>query len=296
VFIALFVTLFIFPLTILASVDDETCLGCHDEMEKTLSFTPHRLSSQYNSTSSDVSCISCHSNGAVHADDPSEDNIGNPMRQSGNEAVMACTECHQAHVELDNFGNDSHNLMQLNCSSCHKVHGRKQSLLVDDGAKFCLKCHADVKADFSRRSNHPLKQGNLTCLSCHKFTKKSDDNFSYDVNGVCQDCHQDKSGPFLYEHESVNAYSVEGSGCVECHAPHGSENDRLLRQPGDAICSSCHMVPQHTAVYHDFISYGCLSCHTQTHGSFTSNLFLDPDLPVKFGYDCYQGGCHSLVE
>ncbi len=287
----------IFSVSTAFAVDDETCLGCHDEMEETLSYTPHQLSSQYSGASLEISCSSCHSNGAVHADDPTIDNIGNPMRQIGIEAVKTCTECHQAHLELDNFGNDSHNNLQLNCSSCHKVHGRKQSLLVDNGARFCLKCHSDVKADFSRRSNHPLKQGNLTCLSCHKLSSRTDDNFSYDVNRVCQGCHQDKSGPFLYEHEAVNAYSVEGGGCVECHAPHGSENERLLRQPGDAICGTCHMVPQHPASpIHSFIEKGCLNCHTETHGSFTNNLFLDSDLPTKFGTDCNQSGCHSLVE
>ncbi len=25
-------------------------------------------------------------------------------------------------------------------------------------------------------------------------------------------------------------------GCVSCHSPHGSSNDRLLKQPGDGLC------------------------------------------------------------
>lgn len=281
------------------AVDDETCLGCHDDMASSLSFTPHRLSSQYDKATTDISCTSCHSGASVHIEDPSTENISNPSNEKGLEAVKTCSACHKAHNSLDNFGTDAHSNMQLNCSSCHKVHGKKKSLLLDDGTKFCLGCHADSKTEFMRRSNHPIRQGNLTCLSCHNFSRAVDDNFSYDINRICGDCHPEHGGPYLYEHEPVNAYSVEGSGCIECHEPHGSENDRLLKQSGDNLCSSCHMVPQHFQVLppHDsLIKNSCLSCHSEIHGSFNSNLFLDPDLPSKFGLDCFQSGCHSLIE
>jgi predicted CXXCH cytochrome family protein len=151
---------------------------------------------------------------------------------------------------------------------------------------------------FRRCSNHPVLQGNLTCLDCHTFTRRRDYNLLYDFNRICQDCHPEQGGPYLYEHEAVNAYSVEGSGCVACHEPHGSENDRLLRQPGNQLCRQCHI--EHITRNHGnaweqvWSKYPCQYCHTETHGSFVSNLFLDPDLPAKFSGDCYNSGCHSL--
>lgn len=280
------------------AVDDETCLGCHDDMESSLSFTPHRLSSQYDKATTDISCTSCHSGASVHIEDPSTENISNPSNEKGLEAVKTCSACHKAHNSLDNFGTDAHSDMQLNCSSCHKVHGKKKSLLLDDGTKFCLDCHTDVKADFSKRSNHPVKQGVVTCLSCHSFSTQVNDDFSYDSKRACQSCHPDQGGPFMYEHDAANSYMVGGTGCVECHDPHGSENDLLLKQPTNDLCNSCHNTLGHELVHPErsFKSYSCTSCHTDHHGSFVSNLLLDPNMNTKFNVDCYQSGCHTLVK
>lgn len=279
------------------AVDDETCLGCHDGYNETLMKTPHQLSSEIAKPNTEVSCISCHSNGDVHADDPSVDNIGNPANLTGIEAIENCTSCHQAHIALDDFGFDAHTMAQLNCSSCHKVHGSSPKLLLDDNAKFCVSCHFDIKTDFSKRSNHPLNQGNLSCLSCHQFAKRTDDNFAYDMTRICQDCHPGEAGPHMYEHDAVNSYAVGGSGCVECHNPHGSENDRLLAQPVNSLCESCHLVPTHQTAHpgQNYDRLNCVVCHTTPHGSFESNQFLDPNLPAKLGSNCYASGCHSLV-
>lgn len=277
------------------AVEDETCLGCHEGQDQTLSATPHRLSAPGKLGLSGVSCVSCHEGASVHIEDPSRDNITNPATLTGYDAVTVCRECHIAHVELDNFGFDAHSDQQLNCSSCHKVHGGTAALLLDDRADFCYPCHENIKRDFSKRSNHPVKQGNLTCLSCHRFAKHQDGNLIYDLNRICQDCHPQQGGPYMYEHEPVNAYGVEGSGCVECHEPHGSSSDRLLKQKDNALCLQCHFVPRHQLAHGTaYRNHSCVTCHTDTHGSMVSNQFLDPDLPAKFGINCYQSGCHSL--
>ena len=277
-----------------AEVENETCLACHDGIEKTLDFTPHQLQN----SSIQINCVSCHAGGAVHADDPSVDNIVNPKNAMGIDALQACNGCHTPHATLDNLGFDIHQSQGLNCASCHNVHGGKKSLLLDDNAKFCYQCHADIKQEFSRRSNHPVNQGNITCLNCHSFAKETNNNLAYDMQRVCQDCHTEQAGPFLYEHEAATAYTVGGSGCVECHDPHGSENNYLLRQPTNNLCKSCHFEPTHETAHpgNNYSDVTCTVCHTQTHGSFTSNLLLDPNLNTKFADNCYQSGCHSLVK
>ena len=277
--------------------DDETCLGCHDGYESGLRETAHRLASEVKAAKSTVSCAGCHEGGAVHIEDPSTDNIGNPARMSGHEAQNACGTCHQAHQELDNYGFDAHSMLELNCSACHKVHGGKPALLVDEGTNMCLICHDAVGADLKRRSQHPVRQGNLTCLSCHRFTKRADENVVYGHGRTCQNCHPEQGGPFLYEHDPVNAWAVDGGGCLECHESHGSENDRLLSQPSGELCRSCHI--GHTGGRHADLwanawsRLDCRTCHSQTHGSFTSEKFLDPALGAKLGFDCYSAGCHT---
>ncbi len=279
-------------------IEDETCLDCHDNLDQTLAYTPHRLTSQTSGSSVKIGCINCHSGAEEHIDDPSTDNITNPAGQIGSAVAKICGTCHNAHRELDNFGFDAHSVQELNCSECHQVHGTKPSLLLDDRASFCTRCHTSIKSDFSRRSAHPVRQDQMTCLSCHQFTRRKDANVSYDLGRICQDCHPHQGGPHLYEHEAMNGYSVEGAGCIECHDPHGSENDRLLRQPGNEMCKSCHI--GHMGINHGTMwdevwsNYDCQFCHTDTHGSSVSRLYLDPALPAKLGGDCYQSGCHNL--
>ncbi len=274
--------------------DDGTCLGCHDGYDKSLVHSPHRLGSSVQKPAAAVACISCHSGGEIHANDPSVANIGNPARLNGRDAVKACGECHQAHRQLDNYGFDAHAVQETNCSACHKVHdAAAMSSLKDNNAAFCGGCHTETATLFVRRSNHPVRQGTMNCLSCHQFAKRAADNMAYDANRVCQDCHPEQAGPFPHEHPVATAYSVEGGGCVECHNPHGSENDHLLKQPGNQLCQQCHVVPGHqTAHGGTYAGYDCMVCHTAPHGSFEDYRFLDPDLGAKLGRgSCY---CHSL--
>lgn len=274
-----------------AGPDDATCLGCHDGYDQSLTATPHRLASQIAKPSAKVACVSCHSGGEGHANDPSAGNIGNPRRLPAKKVVEACSQCHVSHRELDNYGFDAHSNLELNCTECHKVHGGKRALLLDDNANFCYPCHENIKTAFMQRSNHPVRQGNVTCLSCHRFVKRADDNRAYDFQRVCQDCHPDQSGPFPHEHPAVDAYLVNGSGCVECHDPHGSPNDKLLRQPVKQLCMECHIVPGHTTIHGGiYAELDCLVCHSDIHGSYTNSSLLDPNLQAIFGSACY---CHN---
>ena len=283
--------------------DDATCLGCHDGLDVSLRPTIHRLASELKSSKSGVACVSCHPGGATHIDNPSAETIGNPARMTGFDALRQCSSCHVPHPEMSNFGRNGHNLQQQNCSSCHKVHAGKNSLLRDDQAKFCLDCHQDVKTQFIRRSAHPIRKLNVTCISCHSMSQASDMEPTYSLNRVCEDCHSDLTGPYLYEHETVHGWSPEGTGCNGCHNPHGSENDKLLRQPSDQMCRQCHAVPghavaptlvaAHTLVAPDgnFSRFACIECHADVHGSNSNDRLLDPDLPARLGVGC---SCHGL--
>lgn len=283
--------------------DDATCLGCHDGVDLTLRPTIHRLSSEVKTSKSSVACVSCHTGGSAHIEDPNKENIGNPARMTGPDALSLCSSCHVPHPEMSSFGANGHNLQQMNCASCHTVHSGKNSLLRDDQARFCLDCHPAVVNQFARRSAHPVRQQDVTCLSCHNMVQSADMEMGYSLNKVCEDCHADVAGPYLYDHEAVHGWSAEGSGCSDCHNPHGSENDKLLRQPTNQMCKQCHTVPGHAvaptsvaqhrvvAADGDFSRMDCIDCHTDVHGSNSNDKLLDADLTVRLGVGC---SCHGL--
>ena len=275
--------------------DNETCLDCHEQFDLSLRPTPHRLSSEISKPAVVVACVSCHDGAETHLEDPDRGTITNPANVSGSTAREICFTCHVAHIALDNYGFDTHAVEELNCGECHQIHGSNHKALIDDNAEFCRKCHQEKTTDFMAVSNHPVTQGNLTCLNCHRFVQRLDNNLAYDLNGICRDCHPAQAGPFMYEHEAVNAYSIEGSGCIACHEPHGSPNDHLLREPGGQLCRQCHLPAGHLTAHGGvWGEYDCQVCHTETHGSFVSNLYLDANLPTKLGGDCYNTGCHNL--
>lgn len=276
-------------------VKDSVCLDCHDGVDQSLADGPHRLGSEYARPKVIVACVSCHAGADAHLNDPGRETITTPAELSGHEAFTTCTQCHLAHVGLDNYGFDVHAVQEMNCSRCHKIHVYDKPLLLDDRAGFCLPCHNEAATGFARRSQHPVMQGNITCLSCHRFLKRLDDRPEYDLVGICRDCHPAQGGPFPYEHEATTGYAVAEGGCTECHNPHGSENDRLLAQPANHLCRQCHAPVGHATAHGGiWASYDCQVCHSDIHGSYVSNLFLDPALAAKLGGNCYDPGCHAL--
>ena len=114
------------------------------------------------------------------------------------------------------------------------------------------------------------------------------------LNWKCQGCHSDVAGPYLYEHPVTYQHLVEGVGCTECHSPHGSPNDRLLTQPGNGVCLQCHGTPPGHRTRHSGLGtkLACVDCHSDIHGSYDNNKFLDPMLGTKLFPNCYQSGCH----
>ena len=74
----------------------------------------------------------------------------------------------------------------------------------------------------------------------------------------------------MYAH---NASRVDG--CVICHSPHGSSNNRMLLQATtQQNCLQCH---GDFPAFHDqtagAVFTNCLNCHTEIHGS-NHNRFL----------------------
>jgi DmsE family decaheme c-type cytochrome len=140
----------------------------------------------------------------------------------------------------------------------------------------CATCHTDIRAQFNRRSHMPVPEGEMSCADCHNphgsLTRpllKTDT-----VNETCYQCHAEKRGPFLFEHVPVR------DNCLNCHSPHGSNQASLLVTPVPFLCQQCHTQLRHpndlqtpeslgNSLFPDerAMGRGCLTCHTQIHGS-----------------------------
>lgn len=266
------------------------CLDCHEELDCCNEMGESIKETAHNHLTN--ACASCH-HPKGHLDDPSPENITIPSRESDADLLVTCASCHDPHLQLDQVGFDPHQAQGMNCLSCHDVHRPNSRLLLDDSGDFCGKCHTGIVREFERRSAHPLEADVMTCWSCHDFVG-AEPNLSYGSSETCLNCHPEQAGPYRYEHEALSSFTTEGSGCVSCHSPHGSSNERLLNQPGSGLCQQCHSVPRHVTVHQGaFADIGCMNCHVEIHGSYEDKNFLDPMIGSNFGdgpNGCY---CHT---
>jgi len=280
-----------------ATAETETCLPCHDQMPRTLDATAHQLAGDSLLASPiKVSCSDCHDGWQEHLDNPVPENISTPTKLSLTEQADVCSRCHLTAHQQTMVSTDPHLRVGLGCGSCHQVHGSNSPYLVKEPLEnYCLSCHSSVEAEFRSRSAHPLFSGNVGCVDCHKLSQNKDPLVAVGFDWTCQNCHSDLAGPFLHEHPVVYNHLVEGRGCTECHAPHGSPNDRLLKQSDKGTCLQCHMTPPGHFTNHAGLGskLPCYACHSEIHGSYDNALFLDPDLGMKLFADCYQSGCHA---
>jgi predicted CXXCH cytochrome family protein len=54
------------------------------------------------------------------------------------------------------------------------------------------------------------------------------------VNDTCYTCHMEKRGPFVHVHEPV------AEDCSNCHNPHGTTAENLLKARPPFLCHQCH--------------------------------------------------------
>src|SRR5215467_3116725 len=145
----------------------------------------------------------------------------------------------------------------------------------------CLGCHQRGVQTYWAASPHAGR--GLTCVTCHTLMEKTSDRYQLVKVGektpffnrraeieVCGQCHLQRQAQ-LYR--SSHMPLSEGKlVCTNCHNPHGTVNDRLLKVTDPRLCTQCHMSVQHpvnprppTSVF--FFNRSCTNCHSQIHGS-----------------------------
>jgi predicted CXXCH cytochrome family protein len=207
----------------------------------------------------------------------------------------ACAQCHAdvvhtfagaTHAKLVARGDHDQN---IGCESCHgpgsrHVDSNGAALTIVNphtSPETCFQCHLDKRGEFALTHSHPVLAGKMSCTDCHDphhgdaIIGGGAANLMA-ANATCLKCHESQRGPFVFAHQAVR------EGCVTCHNPHGTVNDKMLVARNQTLCLQCHYQQQRaggglligTVDHTSFITRGtCWStgCHEAVHGSQVSS-------------------------
>jgi|CXWL01.1.fsa_nt_gi predicted CXXCH cytochrome family protein len=100
------------------------------------------------------------------------------------------------------------------------------------------------------------------CSKCHNSEVHGKTAYSQDE--ACYTCHTD----FQKQYPIVHG-PVAGGFCTACHAPHYSENKKLLLRRGQDMCLNCHSknLVMKNDTHADIGRTSCTECHNPHGGS-----------------------------
>ena len=164
--------------------------------------------------------------------------------------------------------------------------GKSASMSADDKNALCMTCHAGGSARTHWDTSTHRERGNA-CTSCHTMHTRDLVLTKVTQPQVCFTCHKQQRVDVnrMFRHPIL-----EGKvACSDCHNPHGTVADSMLKVRPPFLCHSCHtphggVVPSlrgqagpaaPAAPPAPFTGKsavaltqgrGCLNCHTQIHG------------------------------
>ena len=180
------------------------------------------------------------------------------------------------------------------CSSCHTVPDYN-SLFTATNQNDCYSCH---KSDYDK--NHPTGAFPTTCADCHNVNTFSDATFDHVTasNGfellgshnsiACASCHTlPDYGKIFQTNDQNDCYTCHTSDykvshpsgkfpttCADCHTVSSFKNPtvdhkslskgfELLGAHINSECSSCHIIPEYSAIFATKDQNDCYTCHTK---------------------------------
>ncbi len=224
-------------------------------------------------------CLSCH---ASH--------------MSGNAKLLVktgtaiCEKCHGDVVRAAS-AKGGHAPAAEDCTSCHDPHrSTRARLLKEEPKALCQSCH-DPADDALKKAHLGADMASLDCTSCHSPHGAGNPKLlaryvHAPVLEGCDGCHEGSSSQLVEKgekalclacHEEVGKRAaaakvphaaMEGAECKDCHNPHASAQEKLVKLPRGGECIACHEAQGAAPgeVIHGAVDLlGCRSCH-EPHG------------------------------
>jgi predicted CXXCH cytochrome family protein len=261
-----------------------------------------------------------------------------------------CKDCHSILIE----NKTKHPPAIESCDACHQVNikdhtenGTKGLNLTDKLPDLCFSCHDGIKNEIdSLKKIHLALNESKSCVSCHSpHSSKNDKLLISEEKTLCLSCHnkdKSKTGEKIVNIENLLLKSkvihpvINDAGCIICHKPHVSINQKLLKNTFPAaiyatdaneafgLCFECHnsdmLKEARTTSATNFRdgdknlhlihlkgnkSRSCILCHN-VHASMNNHLIEDKVafgnwmLPLKYISNENGGscspGCHKKKE
>jgi DmsE family decaheme c-type cytochrome len=140
----------------------------------------------------------------------------------------------------------------------------------------CLSCHQGGARIFWHGSIH--EDNKLACSDCHNpMTNFAAHGLTAreSINETCFSCHKVQRAQFnMRSHMPLPEGKIT---CVDCHNPHGSTTDPLLKADSvNEVCYGCHAEKRGPFLFeHAPVRENCLNCHNP-HGSNFESLLTAP--------------------
>jgi predicted CXXCH cytochrome family protein len=247
--------------------------------------------------------------------------------QEQNDFKVQCLECHQETIEKWEASAYVHPpFKEGKCTACHATEHMEftskpgQSCLIchtmtleklrqshfgaDVTGKDCTSCHythgSERKGLLKEFVHTPFLKG--MCNICHKLTTDGKIELKDEPGKLCLSCHK-----ALIDKEGGNVHpALDLMGCIDCHSPHTTSRERLLKKDQTKLCLDCHDPDQIKKHPSDVVPSGkiikeqnykvklskegkvvCSSCHNP-HSSKEHYLLQESMDQAQLCYSCHR--------
>ncbi len=289
------------------------CYNCHKEVLPENALSSHDIVVE-------GSCETCH--------DSHGSNNRFILLKAGNKLCFDCHKDMSAELSEVRFRHKSIDKGK-GCLNCHDPHASAKSnfLLERDAPSLCLKCHKTNKPSFAKKHmNYPVRTAD--CTSCHNPHGSNKRGVIFDVahaavtegrctechqkptsletkkktTQLCRDCHQDMVAQ-TFNKNRVHWPLVDKVGCVNCHGPHATKEQKLLKGSIVNVCGQCHADtvelqewsiknPKNERICEPVKKGNCIACHSP-HAADNPLLIREQDISFALCGRCHEWETHS---